>query len=80
MAELAAGQRFRVARVVDQDSAFLRYLADCGLDLGAEGVVIENRPESGALVVRVDDRATALGREAAGKVLVSAPTSDGQSG
>ena len=39
-------------------------------DLGAEGEVAENRSESGALVVRVGDRPVALGREAAGKVLV----------
>ena len=30
----ARGARFRVVRVVDQDSAFLRYLSESGLDLG----------------------------------------------
>ncbi|RUL89236.1 metal-dependent transcriptional regulator [Tautonia sociabilis] len=72
LAELAATARFRVARVVDQDPSFLRYLSECGLDLGAEGLVVENRSESGALVVRVGGRPVAMGREAAGKVLVSA--------
>lgn len=64
------GARFRVVRVVDQDSAFLRYLSESGLDLGAEGEVSENRPESGALTIRLGDRAVALGLEAAGKLLV----------
>lgn len=70
---LPRGARFRVARVVDQDPAFLRYLTECGLDLGAEGEVVENRPEAGALVFRIGDRAVALGQDAASKVLVIKP-------
>ena len=64
------GQRFRVVRVVDQDPAFLRYLSESGLDLGAEGEIAENRPEAGALTLRLGERGVALGLEAAGKVLV----------
>ncbi|CAN5759232.1 metal-dependent transcriptional regulator [soil metagenome] len=71
LADLPAGQRFRVVRVVDQDPAFLRYLSECGLDLGAEATLAENRPEAGALVVRLARRDIALGHEAAGKVRVS---------
>ena len=71
LAQLPRGQRFRVARVMDQDPAFLRYLTECGLDLGAVGELTENRPEAGALVFRVGDRLVALGQEAAGKVLVT---------
>jgi DtxR family Mn-dependent transcriptional regulator len=72
LSALAAGQLFQVVRVVDQDPAFLRYLTDCGLDLHTAGQLIENRPESGALVFRLlgRDRNVALGHEAAGKVLV----------
>jgi len=68
---LASGQRFRLVRVVDQDPAFLRYLTECGLDLGTTGEVLDNRPEAGAVVLRVGDRSVALGRDAAGKVLVA---------
>jgi DtxR family Mn-dependent transcriptional regulator len=68
---LPQGQRFRVARVVDQDPTFLRYLTECGLDLGAEGDLTENRPESGALVFRIGTRTVALGLDAASKVLVT---------
>jgi DtxR family Mn-dependent transcriptional regulator len=55
-------------------SAFLRYLTECGLDLHATGELIENRPESGALVFRLSERnrTVALGHDAAGKVLVIA--------
>ena len=47
------GQHFRVVRVMDQDPAFLRYLSECGLELHATGELLENRPESGALVCRL---------------------------
>lgn len=68
---LPRGHRFKLVRVVDQDPAFLRYLSECGLDLGTEGQLAENRPEAGALIVRVGDRTIALGLDAAAKVLVA---------
>jgi DtxR family Mn-dependent transcriptional regulator len=71
LTQLPRGHHFRLARVVDQDPAFLRYLTECGLDLGTLGELVENRPESGALILRVDERLVALGTEAAGKVLVT---------
>lgn len=64
-----AGQTFQVVRVLDQDPAFLRYLSECGLELNAEGEVRENRPESGAVVCRLQGRDVALGLKAAEKVL-----------
>jgi DtxR family Mn-dependent transcriptional regulator len=71
LAQVPRGQQFCLVRVIDQDPAFLRYLSESGLDLGTAGVLVENRPESGALILRVDDRILALGLEAAGKVLVT---------
>jgi DtxR family Mn-dependent transcriptional regulator len=76
LSALGRGQRFRVVRVVDQDPAFLRYLSECGLDLHASGELIENRPESGALVFRIGERPVALGHDAAGKVLVTTQIDD----
>ncbi len=64
------GATFRVVRVTDQDPAFLRYLTECGLALGAEGLLRENRPEAGAVVCRLDGRDVALGAAAADKLLV----------
>lgn len=69
--EMPIGQTFRIVRVVDQDPAFLRYLSECGLDLHTVGEIVENRPEAGALVFRLRDRAVALGHTAAAKVLVT---------
>ena len=74
ISRLEPGQRFRLVRVVDQDPAFLRYLSECGLDLGVRGELTENRPEAGALVLSVGGRPLALGHEAAGKVLVVVET------
>ncbi len=71
LAQLGRGSRFRVVRVVDQDPAFLRYLTECGLDLGAEGELIETRPEAGILSCRLNQREAALGFVAAGKILVA---------
>ncbi len=70
LSTLPQGSEFRLVRVVDQDPAFLRYLKDSGLDLGTVGRLTENRPEAGALILEVGDRAIALGHLAAGKVLV----------
>jgi DtxR family Mn-dependent transcriptional regulator len=76
LSKLSPGQTFRIVRVVDQDSSFLRYLSECGLDLGTEGVLTENRPESGALLFQTGERTVVLGREAAGKVLVTQSVGD----
>ena len=70
LAEVEVGRPFRLARVVDQDPLFLRYLADCGLEIGTAATLDQNRPEAGALVLRVGDRTVALGTEASGKLLV----------
>ena len=70
LSDLVVGESFRLVRVVDQDPSFLRYLTECGLELGTPGELLENRPESGAIILKAKDRVVALGREAAGKILV----------
>ncbi len=70
LAESGRGRKFRVVRVVDQDPAFLRYLTECGLELGAEGEILANRPEAGMIAFRLAGREAALGLDAAGKILV----------
>jgi DtxR family Mn-dependent transcriptional regulator len=70
LSQCPAGRQFRVVRVMDQDPAFLRYLSECGLDLYALGELLENRPESGAVVCRLGEHSVALGLAAAAKVLV----------
>ncbi len=79
LGSMPKGQRFRLVRVVEQDPEFLRYLTECGLDLGIEGRIAENRRESGAVIVAIGDRSLALGLDAAAKVLVR-PLPDLQGG
>jgi len=71
LSRLLSGSRFRLARVVEQGPSFLRYLSECGLDLGVEGRLLENRPESGAIIVQVGQNSVALGHETATKLLVT---------
>ncbi|GAG41556.1 unnamed protein product, partial [marine sediment metagenome] len=70
LATCADGFKFRLARVLDQSSQFLRYLSDSGLPLGAKGVVVSNQPEAGVITIEVAAKQTTLGHEAAAKLLV----------
>ena len=39
LSALGSGERFRIVRVTDQAPDFLRYLAETGLRIGAEGTI-----------------------------------------
>jgi DtxR family Mn-dependent transcriptional regulator len=71
LAECAAGTRFRLARVLDQSSDFLRYLTDSGLALGATGLVERNPDGAGLMRIRLGDQVLSLALEAAAKLLVT---------
>jgi DtxR family transcriptional regulator, Mn-dependent transcriptional regulator len=71
LAECRVGERFRIARVLDQSPEFLRLLTERGLSLQARGTVLENHPEAGIVSVTVDGRQAALGRDAAARILVA---------
>jgi DtxR family Mn-dependent transcriptional regulator len=73
LAACAVGDRFRLARVVDQSPEFLRYLASSGLVLGANGAVVANQPEASIVTVEISGQKTTLGRQAAEKILVGSP-------
>ncbi len=64
------GQRFRLARVLDQSPEFLRYLTESGLTLGVLGQVTANHHEAGIVTVDVATGPTTLGRTAAEKLRV----------
>jgi DtxR family Mn-dependent transcriptional regulator len=71
LADCPAGFRFRLARVADQSSDFLRFLTESGLVLGTEGEVTANRPEAGIVALAVGSQQTTLGRAVAEKILVA---------
>lgn len=66
----APGEPFRVSRVADQAPGFLRYLSDRGLEIGAEGIIVTNRPQDDGLALRLKDSDITISREAATKLLV----------
>jgi DtxR family Mn-dependent transcriptional regulator len=71
LAACGAGASFRLVRVLDQSSEFLRSLTDSGFSLGAAGVVEKNPAGAGLMRVRLDGRPLSLSLEAAGKLLVA---------
>jgi DtxR family Mn-dependent transcriptional regulator len=71
LTELVAGEAFRLARVTDQSSDFLRYLTETGLKLGAAGRVVSNRTEAGVISVEIAGRETTLAHGVADRLLVT---------
>ncbi|MDQ3709084.1 MAG: metal-dependent transcriptional regulator [Actinomycetota bacterium] len=61
LATAHAGDRFRVERVSDRDSAALRYLAELGIKPGVVLEVTDWAPFGGPLWVRLDGQRHALG-------------------
>jgi DtxR family transcriptional regulator, Mn-dependent transcriptional regulator len=61
LADAAAGGRFRVDRVSDEDSAALRYLASLGVRPGVVLRVLEREPFGGPLWVEIEGQRRALG-------------------
>ncbi len=67
-----SGFRFRLTRVVDQSPDFLRFLTEAGIALDTRGKVVANRETAGTVTISIANRETALGRDAAKKLLVLA--------
>jgi len=71
LAACQAGTTFRLTRVLDQSSEFLRYLTHSGLALGTVGTVERNPDGAGLMRIRIGDRGLALAIEAAEKLVVA---------
>jgi DtxR family Mn-dependent transcriptional regulator len=70
LAECAPGERFRVARVIDQSPEFLRYLSQSGIEIGAQGQLLANEESDECLTIRLAGENRTLTYEAAGKLMV----------
>src|SRR5688572_11248445 len=71
LADCPAERKFRVARVIDQDPAFLQFVERCGLMPGVSVVVQVRDKLADAVWVRPGERrAVPLGMSAAAKILV----------
>lgn len=69
--DLEIGKSAYIARVRDQDSEHLRYLALLGLTLGTRVGVVEKAPFKGPLKIRVGAHEHLLSQEFADSILVS---------
>ncbi|HEX4413948.1 MAG TPA: metal-dependent transcriptional regulator [Lacipirellulaceae bacterium] len=70
LAECEVGDRFCIARVVDQSSAFLRYLSQAGVVIGATGSLIASDAGRERVTIRLGDDEKTLSRQAATKLMV----------
>jgi DtxR family Mn-dependent transcriptional regulator len=73
LSQCQPGERFQLARVLDQSPEFLRYLSEAGISLATRGEVLENQAEAAVVSIEVDGRRVTLGHQAAEKILVTVP-------
>ena len=73
LTEWPVGNAFRLVRVLEQSSEFLRFLTDSGLNLSAVGQVIEHAPFAATTTVQIDGRTTVLSEHVAEKLIVVTP-------
>jgi DtxR family transcriptional regulator, Mn-dependent transcriptional regulator len=78
LSDLSVGDRFRIGRVLEQSSDFLRYLTEAGLGLGAEGLVESMSMEAGVIALQVGKNTT-TSRSAADRLLVEPLDSNSRS-
>lgn len=70
VAQLAPGERARVARVSDDDGSRLRYLAELGIVPGAQIRVLSRAPFDGPITVKVGRNEHPIGASLAAHILV----------
>jgi DtxR family Mn-dependent transcriptional regulator len=70
LSQCAAGQQFRLARVIDQSPEFLRYLSQAGLEIGAPIFLVANDATQERMTIRIADQNKSLPRDAAEKLMV----------
>lgn len=70
LAECSPGDRFRIARVIDQSPDFLRHLSQMGLAIGAQGSLVTNDSAGEDLTIRLGSSEKTLARGVAAKLMV----------
>ena len=68
--ECSWGDRFRIARVIDQSPDFLRHLSHIGLAIGAEGLLLANDAAQDSLTIRLGSDDKTISRGVAAKLIV----------
>jgi len=70
LVESAAGSQIRFARVLNQDSEFLRHLSDSGLKVGSIATILDIDQTVGDVTLQLPTRETTLERSIAEHLLV----------
>ena len=70
LVENVAGSQIRFARVLNQDSDFLRHLSDSGLEVGSVATIMDVDSEAGAVTLQLPTRETTLEHSVAEHLLV----------
>jgi len=70
LVDCRVGEKFEVARVVDQSPDFLRFLSQAGLEIGTAAALVSNEPTADQLTIVVHGAHQELPREIARKVMV----------
>jgi DtxR family Mn-dependent transcriptional regulator len=70
LTECTAGERFRVARVVDQSPEFLRYLSQTGLEIGTQGSLVGVDSARNVMTIDIAGRSKTIACDAAAKLMV----------
>jgi len=73
LAQWPAGKAFRLIRVLDQSSEFLRFLTETGLKLSSVGDVLDHAPHAATTTVQIQQRTTVLSEQVADKLIVVTP-------
>jgi hypothetical protein len=68
----AVAQPFRLIRVLDQSSEFLRFLTESGIELAAVGVVVQHLPHAATTTISINNHSTTLSDLVASKLVVAA--------
>ena len=72
LADLPVGEAARMVLVSDKDPSLLRYLAEIGLQPGADVTVLSKAPFDGPLTLRIGSTESQVGPRLAEQVLVAA--------
>jgi DtxR family Mn-dependent transcriptional regulator len=70
LVQCSAGDRFQIARVIDQSPDFLRRLSQIGLAIGAQGSLVANDESHDSLTIRLGSDEKTLSRGVAAKLMV----------
>lgn len=71
LSEIAAGESVQIARVINQDGNFLRFLTEAGLQIEQQVTVQSRSIEAACLVLELNGQPCSIGLPAAAEILVS---------